>query len=97
MGRETLVDWSTCPAAAAWVCSILQLQASRGQGVPGCSGAADSKSMDSRCPRPAAAANLLPGVLQLAAGAGTPLHTGDPFKVQNRPAAAAAEPSVGFA
>lgn len=50
MGRETLVDWSTCPAAAAWVCSILQLQASRGQGVPGCSAAADSKSMDSRCP-----------------------------------------------
>ena len=99
MGRETLVDWSTCPAAAAWVCSILQLQASRGQGVPGCSAAADSKSMDSRCPRPAAAAaNLLPGVLQLAAGAGTALHTGDPFKVQNRPAAAAAaEPSVGFA
>ena len=55
--------------------------------------------MDSCCPRPAAAAaaaNLLPGVLQLAAGAGTALHTGDPFKVQNRPAAAA-EPSVGFA
>ena len=48
MGRETLVDWSTCPAAAAWVCSILQLQASRGQGVP--AGAADSNSMDSRFP-----------------------------------------------
>ena len=27
----------------------------------------------------------------------TALHTGDPFKVQNRPAAVAAEPSVGFA
>ena len=89
---------ATCPAAAAWVCSILQLQASRGQGVPGCSsGAADSKSMDSRCPRPAAAAaaNLLPGVLQRVQHS-TALHTGDPFKVQNRPAAAA-EPSVGFA
>ena len=42
---ETLVDWSTSPA---WVCSILQLQASRGQGVP--AGAADSNSMDSRFP-----------------------------------------------
>ena len=42
---ETPVDWSTSPA---WVCSILQLQASRGQGVP--AGAADSNSMDSRFP-----------------------------------------------